>query len=278
MAANTNTQTTQGTGVPAAAVTPPLNNSSGAIPTAIKNFKDKLAEAEEKRKKLTSTETISLLPEESSKYFTSIAIGEYKRGGDIKKVVKTNKGDGFKLPIPMRLTDSNAVDWSAEKLGFVGALSEGQVTQGILSAAGKAAGTSGLYAQSLAGIAPNEFLTLLFKGPVYKKFSLSFMLSPNTPEMSKKLHEMILNFKNAQAPADLGALFAYPSIFFIRFHGSEYLFEFKPAVLESFTVDYAGAGVPAFYKGTGAPESYNLTMNFQEIEFWMSGDFKDSQV
>lgn len=272
-AANTNSPSILGTigaGISAVAGLVGLGVSTVYDQTALKQA---ITDAQAKRALYNSPQTLSLLPEESSSYYTSIAIGAYQRN-DIKSVIRTNVGEGYKLPIPMRLTDSNAVEWGAEKLGLVGSAQAGEIIQAIQSVAVKNAGTLGQLYQVNQGVAPNEFLTLMFKSPTYKKFSLSFKLSPNTPAMSSKVHQMIRNFKNAQAPTDMGAIFKYPNLFFIKFHGSDYLFDFKPAVLESFIVDYAAAGVPAFYRGTGAPESYNITMNFQEIEFWMAGDFK----
>lgn len=239
----------------------------------------------------------SLLPEESTDYYTTIGVQEYKRIS-IMEVAKGNSFATFKFPLPTRLNDTNHVNWQQENLGMVGGLAQVNTKaneaiskaaeNGMQGLAGSALigtlggmissnlGTVGKLGQATAGLAPNEFLTLLFKGPTYKKFTLEFIISPNRPEISQKIHNTLNLFKNSQAPALAyeGTVFKYPRVFNINFVGSEYLYKFKPAVLDTFSVDYAPTEPHGFYKGTHAPESYRISMQFTEIEFWLQGQFE----
>lgn len=239
------------------------------------------------------TESGTLL-DEKQQYYTNISVAQYKRDptqllsfnngveflNTFLKVATTFTQYGYKLPLPAKLIDKNSVRWEAEAL-VNAEKGQQQLQEGVLGkAASNIANVKGA-TQALAGAVPNEFLTMLFKGPTYKKFSLQFLISPNTPDQSRVFRQMIVKYKNAMAPSLTGGnlLFAYPNIFKVSFHSSTggaspFLYEFKPAVLESFTVDYAPANVPSFYVGTDEPESFVLNMDFCEIEFWLAGDFK----
>lgn len=132
------------------------------------------------------------------------------------------------------------------------------------------------------GFSPNEFFTILLKGPVYKRHHFTWRFSPRNEWESKSLRLIIQNFNNWKAPglAVGGALFTFPKIFQIGFEpNSSYMYKFKPAVLEDFTIDYAGSGMPTFFRpdstNTNAPESIAFSMSFLELEFWITGDFKN---
>jgi hypothetical protein len=50
-------------------------------------------------------------------------------------------------------------------------------------------------------------------------------------------------------------------------------------VLKSFSANYTPTGRPSFYKDAGnenAPEAIQISMTFIEIEYWIRGDFNDS--
>jgi hypothetical protein len=50
------------------------------------------------------------------------------------------------------------------------------------------------------------------------------------------------------------------------------MFKFKPTVLNSVIVNYTPSGQPSLYRTTGAPDGVELTLNFTEIEYWLSDD------
>src|SRR5215218_6342442 len=48
-------------------------------------------------------------------------------------------------------------------------------------------------------------------------------------------------------------------------------------VMEDFDIDYTPMGHAAFYAGQeNAPEGVNIRMRFIELEYWISGNFNDS--
>lgn len=134
------------------------------------------------------------------------------------------------------------------------------------------------------GYSPNQFFTILLKGPQYKKHQFSWKFSPRNEQESRNLRLIIQKLNNYMAPGLRlsGAIFAFPQIFQLAFMpNSSYMFKFKPAVLESFTVNYAGSGIPAFYRASlatnnlNAPESIEIVCSFMELEYWIAGDFKN---
>ena len=222
------------------------------------------------------------LDDQNQQYYTTISIGTYERNpgellNALLNVAKISTNSGYRLPLPLKLMDKNTVKWEAENL--VKAESAMQKLMEKAAPATSQIANVPATLQALSGLAPNEFLTMLFKGPSYKKFNLQFLISPRTKEQSIAFRKMVVSFKNAMAPtlSTGNLLFEYPNVFQVKFNkatGDNFLYQFKPAVLESFTVDYAPANVPSFYVGTDEPESFVLSMDFCEIEFWLAGDFK----
>lgn len=163
----------------------------------------------------------------------------------------------------------------------------GTVTSGIKGAVtneiSRLPGVSEL--AGVLGFAPNEFFTILLKGPVYKRHHFTWRFSARNPQESKNLRKIIQSFNNWKSPGTAvgGALFTFPKIFQLAFEpNSTYLYKFKPCVLEDFVIDYAGSGVPTFFRrdneGFNAPEHIAISMQFLELEYWLTGDFQNENA
>ena len=73
--------------------------------------------------------------------------------------------------------------------------------------------------------------------------------------------------------------FEFPKVFKLSFSPNEnFLYAFKPAVMESISVNYTPSGSPNFYGKTGAPDGITLTMNFWELEYWLSEDAQSNGI
>lgn len=134
----------------------------------------------------------------------------------------------------------------------------------------------------LAGYAPNQFLTVMLKGPQFKKYSFSWVLSPDNPQEAVNIKNIIKTLNKARATdlTGLGLFFKFPKIFQLSFKpDDEYLYQFKPAVMEHFVVDYFGGRAPSFLKANAStnnknpPESVIITASFLELEFWLAKDY-----
>ena len=141
--------------------------------------------------------------------------------------------------------------------------------------AGQAASAvSGLSA--LTGITPNPYQTVLFKSPNFKKHRFSWKFIPRNKDESNDIEFIIRLFKYHMLPGISiagGLFFSYPEILQIKlFPADQYLYKFKPCVVDNVTVNYAPGGL-SFYKNTGAPVAVSMAITLQEIEIWTKADF-----
>ncbi len=219
-------------------------------------------------------------------------------------------GSSIALPIPKQLVDNDMTTYEQEELQTAGAAAQaatrgasailsdpseiGSQMLNALSAGGLIASTLGQSAlgQVMAGInsqlgqAPNQFLTVLLKGPAYKKHEFSWTLAPRNAAESEAIRNIILTLKRSMAvgkPTATGlGFFGAPAVFGLSFlkdtggsssNVNQYLYRFKPCVLENMSVNYTPSSAPAFYAGTGAPDAVELRLSFLEIEFWFREDY-----
>lgn len=136
----------------------------------------------------------------------------------------------------------------------------------------------------LAGYTPNQFVTVLLTGPKYKRHKFRWQISAHNQAEAEKIRQIIRVINNAKSPgvAVGGALFTFPDVFTVSlWPNSSMMYKFKPAVVENFTVDYSGGGgVPTFRTSTqinnNAPAVLNIEMSILELEYWLSGNYTDS--
>jgi hypothetical protein len=130
--------------------------------------------------------------------------------------------------------------------------------------------------QALSGLAPNPFQTILFKNPNFKKHQFSWTFVPKEEKESEVLRKIIDVFQYNMLPGisrTSSILFTYPGLVKIFLNPTpKYLYQFKPCVIESFSVNYAPNG-PAFYRKTTAPAAINISISLQEVELWTKNDF-----
>ena len=219
------------------------------------------------------------------------------------------------LPIPGGITDNNSVDWGSGSMtavdmakanialgtfeeggeGFSKAVEEmGGVVEGnkddIKKAlkdrlAGSITGT-GDQLMKRAGQVMNPNMELLFNGPSLRSFGFTFKLSPRTSKEAKDVAKIIRCFKEAMAPKTTGSnlFLKSPNTWRIRYMNQEarehqYLNRFKECAMMSSSVNYTPDGSYATYEpdanGSGSMVSYQLTLNFQELEPVFDSDYKD---
>lgn len=244
------------------------------------------------------------------KYYMTLGISQYSRTSATTVSSTTNVQGTIIMPLPSKIMDQHGVSYSETELGSLVGYLAGQAQKGwneykntgdLLAAAGTTkdevlktkgdafeslgiatlgGGSLGNAFSSVTGYSPNQFLTVLLKGPSYKKHNFHWLLSPRNAQESQNLNNIINLLNNSMAPAmSTNALwFSFPKIFSIAFMpNSQYLMKFKPAVLTDFIVDYTAGGGPSFYRsgndGLNAPTVVDLRMVFHELEFWTAGNF-----
>lgn len=150
----------------------------------------------------------------------------------------------------------------------------------------KALNVEGLLSR-FGGAIVNPNLELIFQGPQLRPFDFTFRLSPRDDPEATQVRSIIRAFKEAMAPqVSTGDLFlAAPNVFNISYHTKgknnkeephPSLNKIKTCALQSCNVDYTPDGsYMTFNDEKRTMTSYNLTLQFVELEPVTSTDYKD---
>jgi len=215
------------------------------------------------------------------------------------------------LPIPSGISDSNAASWSSNETGVFGSqlynIANSFITKGGEAGASATEGAlegaqnnsndvktalSNMFAESasgttnmlsrLRGAVYNTNMELLFNGPSLRPFTFIFKLSARSEEEATEIRKIIRFFKQGMAPirTESQLFLKAPHTFQLDYlHNGKphnYLNRFKECALQSFSVDYAPEGQYAtFYDG--AMVSYQITMQFQELEPVFNDDYGNAE-
>lgn len=261
-------------------------------------------------------------PADTPKYYITFSISSYSRQ-DLNTVgTLTSAGyPSIILPVPRGLDDNLTVNWGEVEVGTItgsalniaapgiqqavatGGINQQTVNQ-ALNSIGQASKSTGVTetgalavgstidagatagVESILGVSPNQFVTLLMKGPQYKRWRFEWILSGQNLQENDQIREIRRTFQNAMSPipsvtiGNAPILWAFPCIFSIALYpNSLYMTKFKPAVCNAFQCDFFPAGRGAFMRdptGSGtqnAPESVRIVASFIELEFWTAGNF-----
>jgi hypothetical protein len=236
---------------------------------------------------------------ENYKHYISFQFSEYKRRSIFDRAFYNGIGS-IRLPMPANLVDQQKVDYETQGNLLVGAgveygLHPNQGSQAMAAAGalgGQIAGAApivsnaqtlinspgGAQALQVYGLAVNPFLTVLFKSPTFKRHSFAWRLSPNDPKESTLINNILTKFRYHMLPAKadsaVGAILKYPDICNVKLHPDDnWLYKFKPCVVESISINFSPNGNPSFYSQTNAPSDVQFTINLLEIEYWLKEDF-----
>ena len=211
------------------------------------------------------------------------------------------------LPIPTGISDSNGVTWSGSTMTPLQAagvdLGKAFITGGGEKAAGvagekvgavasntksvqsfimnkileSATGTENLLSRTL-GIIENPNMELLFTGPQLREFSFTYKLSSRSSKETDQIRQIIRFFKQGMAAQRTQAqlFLRAPHTFQLTYKhlnkDHKYLNKFKECALTNFSVDYTPEGQYATFTD-GAMVSYQITMQFQELEPIFNDDY-----
>ena len=213
------------------------------------------------------------------------------------------------LPIPNGISDSNTLNWGDTTMNAAEALAANLALsgikgggQGLTDTAGKVAGAvqsnsgevAGGMAALFAGLAVqgnaasilqrtegaviNPNLELLFNAPTLRPFNFTFKLASRSETESKIIRSIIRFFKQGSAAqkSESNLFLKAPHTFQIQYlHNGKphnFLNQFKECALQSFGVSYTPEGQYATFND-GAMVSYQITMQFQELEPIFNEDY-----
>jgi hypothetical protein len=237
---------------------------------------------------------------EKQPFWMSFSFYQYNMPSLTQQNVYYKDTGTIRLPLPNSMVDSQHVQYSAESLNLLTGVAVNQIQGGNAGAGFAALGAQALApgivnpainaVQSQAaqaglqsqGAALNPFLTVMFKQPAFKMHSLEWKLSPSNETESQQLNQIINTFRANMLPdknnALGGSLLTYPNIVQISVsvnNGGYFTYVFKPAVIESFDINFAPSGQPSFFGSSvsPAPTEVQIRLGVMEIEYWLSSDF-----
>jgi hypothetical protein len=193
-----------------------------------------------------------LITSERQRY-CSLDLVKYQEALQFNDTAIVKGGGAIKLPIPDSVQETNQQEWS-------------QLEQ-LNPAAGSQA--AGLVGKSF-GVALNPFIFFQYKNPAFRKFDFQWTLYPTNQKESDTIKKIVQMLKQGSYPSqggEGGSLLGYPDILMVSFEPDEYLFQLRPAAIESVTVNYTPAGQQAWFK-SGAPVGVQLSLSIIELSWW----------
>lgn len=119
------------------------------------------------------------------------------------------------------------------------------------------------------GMIYNPNIELAYSGPKFRSFSFGFNFIPKSSQDAMAVNMIISEFKRFSAPeAVSGGMYEIPHVWQINYMGpaAAHMNRFKPAALQSVTVqDNAGIAYYATHED-GAPVQTSLTLSFVEVD------------
>lgn len=252
--------------------------------------------------------TILRFPGDTPPYYMMLPICKYSRASWASVGILTEEARII-LPLPQQMIDNHNVRYAIEDIGFSGgagfaafnkdapnalaaaaaAATSGAANQLIdkLGAVGGAARKAFNGSLTAAGVTVNDFMTVMLKGPDYKRRDFIWRFSPKSAQETSDLRRIIQLINNSMAPtfsATFGsAFFNWPKLWkpeFVYNGVPELLalntFRMKPCVITDASFNYSPNGTFSPFARTKAPTSVEIHITFLELEFWLSGDFNDS--
>lgn len=214
-----------------------------------------------------------------------------------------NFGDTIQLYMPEQASSPSTVSWDFENFGIIGkSVSEalakgtsGQDVQGTISGViekmkqqavfnagadvinkvGGFLGDSNVSARGLGGAVtskvPNPYLTAVFRGVDFRKFSFTFKFTPLTEQDCYVIRDIIKTFRANSLPyyTDNKAFLSYPSecsiAYFWKGEINSFLPKTKRVVCTGIDSDWNGAGTFAPMRN-GAPVQITINTSWAETE------------
>ena len=208
---------------------------------------------------------------------------------------------------------SNAIDAAAlRSVGALAQMAAGATSSGIASlldnrftGSGLVSGAAGGFISAIQslipadqlssvlqqkyGAAPNPNPSVMFQGPVLRDFSFSWAFYPKNAKESRTIQDLIKKLKGRALPSDnaegSSAILNYPHICQLNFfpwdtNGKEdngwsdnSIIKIKKCFMQSVNVNYNAFGTPGFFEDTQLPISYQLSIQFKEIDYLLSKDW-----
>lgn len=194
------------------------------------------------------------------------------------------------LPVPINLQDDNQLEYSQFSMteattdalgGIIGAAAGAtskiakmmESNSGVLGSIASAVKSSVQAAGVYTGYAVNTHQSMRFVQPTLKTHTLSWKLIASTRAEAQTLHDIIRTIKYAIYPGVEynGLAYTYPDLLTVYLYNHDKMYVFKPAFVQTFSVNYTPDGGPAFFK-SGHPFAVTMSMQIVENGAWSKPD------
>jgi len=177
----------------------------------------------------------------------------------------------------------------SDLVGTLGALANDPGMSSLISGyfAGQAVGANVI--GRATGAVINNNLELLFHGPKLRTFRYSYKFTPREKSEAETIKKIIRLFKRemATSQSDTGLFLQTPNVFKLKYiyngdrgeNGDQhpYLNLIKPCALTNFSVNYTPDGTYMTYANGGSMTSYQVDMEFSELEPIYKNDYDDTE-
>ena len=160
----------------------------------------------------------------------------------------------------------------------------GSAINQVLSRVGVSSPTAPQALASGMGRIINPFTTAIFQGVDLRKFTFSWIFSPEGPAQSVLLEKIIKRLRAKSLPtlSQNNLFMNFPPEVEFNFLGMQkdtFEFPVAPCVITNLIVDRSAAGEPVFFAGTGAPVFTSISISFMEVRPLVArGDVNDSVI
>jgi hypothetical protein len=208
-------------------------------------------------------------------------------------------GDTVVLYMPQEATQPSTTSWDQSSFGYAGRLAydkgRGMNSPGLLDAAGAIgafAANSAFQAtlnkfgstvsgedvvSASVGQLMNPYLTMVFRGVDFRKFSFQFKFSPFTPQDAQTIFNIMQSFRANSLPlhSPSAAFLGYPSECEIQYlwqgKPNQWLNRFKRSVCTKVDINYTAQGLFAAMRD-GFPASVVMNVDFTELDIVTADD------
>jgi hypothetical protein len=130
---------------------------------------------------------------------------------------------------------------------------------------------------SVQGVGVVEQQALKYDGPEIRTFTCTYTFVPRSWNESNTINDIIKQFRWHSAPENATVAagtrtYKFPSLFKIKWldnsgDENEWLPQFETCYCKSVAVEYGDENLTTFYAQHGAPTTYTLTLNFEELDY-----------
>lgn len=215
------------------------------------------------------------------------------------KIRNSEQGDTVVLYMPQEAHQPSTTSWDSESFGLggraiydkgrgrgtpgwkdaaevVGAYAAGHAAQAAINKFGSNVNAENVLSAA-AGQLVNPYLTMVFRGVDFRKFSFQFKFSPFHPSDATMIYNVVQSFRKNSLPthASTSAFLGYPSECEIQYlwqgKPNPWLNQFKRSVCTKVDVNYTGQGVFAAMRD-GFPASIVVDVEFTELDIVTADD------